>query len=245
VILGHDEPRGEADVKSIVAWVKAIRAAAPEVLHWSDPVYPEPADAPRELFEALDILCPNRPMWLRAGPDFARFYRNQQSRGRTLQFYSCSGPARLFDPYSYYRMQAWHCWKIGATGSFFWALGDNGRASSWNEYLAEHGPYTPLFLDNTTVTAGKQMEAIREGIEDFETLVMLRDAVAQAKQDGLSSAAVSEAELLLNTAADEVLGAEGADNLALHSAKDRSTADAVRVRLLKAMVALQQAARDL
>jgi len=102
-----------------------------------------------------------------------------------------------------------------------------------------------LFLDNTTVTAGKQMEAIREGIEDFETLVMLRDAVARAKQDGLSSAAVSEAELLLNTAADEVLGAEGADNLALHSAKDRSTADAVRVRLLKAMVALQQAARDL
>ena len=76
----------------------------------------QPADAPSELFEAFDILCPNRPMWFREGPDFASFYRDQQSRGRTLQFYSCSGPARLLDPYSYYRLQAWHCWKIGATG---------------------------------------------------------------------------------------------------------------------------------
>ena len=85
VIHGHDEPRGEAGVKSIVAWVKAIRAAAPEVLHWSDPVYREPAKAPRELFEAFDILCPNRPMWLSGGPDFARFYRDQQTRGGEIQ----------------------------------------------------------------------------------------------------------------------------------------------------------------
>ena len=43
---------------------------------------------------------------------------------------------------------------------------------------------------------------------------------------------------LLSTAADEVLGAEGADQPALHSVKDRTKADAVRVRLLEAMVAL-------
>jgi hypothetical protein len=54
-------------VKSIVAWVKAIRAAAPDVLHWSEPVYRRPAEAPSDLFEAFNILCPNRPMWLRGG----------------------------------------------------------------------------------------------------------------------------------------------------------------------------------
>jgi len=239
-LLGHDEPRGEADVKAITAWVRAIRAAAPGVLHWSDPVYGKPAEAPAELFEAFDILCPNRPMWLRGGKAFEEFYLNQQKQGRTLQFYSCSGPARLLDPYSYYRLQAWHCWKIGGTGTFFWALGDNGYASSWNEYLAKHGPYTPLFIDEKTITPGKQMEAIRESVEDFETFVMLREAVARARRNGRTDAAVSRAETLLNTAADEVLSAPGASKLGLHNDKDRAKADAVRVWLLKALTALAE-----
>ena len=236
-VHGHDEPRGKADPKKILAWVRAIRAAEPEVLHWSDPQY-EPAEAPLELFEAFDILCPHRPAWLNNDAESTRFYRDQGRRGKELQLYSAHGPARLLDRYSYYRLQAWHCWKIGATGMFFWAFGDNSGASSWNEYLCTRSSYTPLFMDETTVTGGKQMEAIREGVEDFETFIMLRDAVARAKKAGRANAAVSNAELLLNTAAAEVLSARGAHDLTLHSVKDRTKADAVRVRLLEAMAAL-------
>ena len=96
------------------------------------------------------------------------------------------------DPYSYYRLQAWHCWQIGGTGSFFWAFGDNSGSSSWNEYLAAHnGPFTPLFLDAETVVAGKQMEAIRESVEDFEYFVMLRRATDRAKAAGRVDAAIA------------------------------------------------------
>ena len=140
VILGHDEPRGEVDVEAIGAWVKAIRKAVPEIVHFSDPIYKNPAGAPAELFELFDILCPNRPMWLSHQKAFDAFYGKQAEAGKTLQLYSCSGPARLLDPYSYYRLQAWQCWKIGGTGTFFWALGDNQRESSWNEYLVGSGP---------------------------------------------------------------------------------------------------------
>ena len=101
--------------------------------------------APAELFELFDILCPNRPMWLSHQKAFDAFYGKQAEAGKTLQLYSCSGPARLLDPYSYYRLQAWQCWKIGGTGTFFWALGDNQRESSWNEYLVGSGPYTTDF----------------------------------------------------------------------------------------------------
>ena len=145
---------------------------------WEDPTYHDPAKAPSDLFDVSQVLCPNRPMWLVGGDEFARFYLNEQRRGRTLQFYSCSGPARLLDPYSYYRLQAWHCWQIGATGSWFWSFGDNAGSSSWNEYMAVAGPYTPLFLDDNSVVAGKQMEAIRESVEDYEYFVMLRQAIA-------------------------------------------------------------------
>jgi hypothetical protein len=238
-LLIHDEPHEGSDISAFLTWARAIKAAEPDVLIWEDPTYRNPAGAPPELFEACDILCPNRPMWLERSDAFAAFYADQQKRGRTLQSYSCSGPAKLLDPYSYYRLQAWHCWHIGGTGSFFWAFGDNSGASSWNEYFAKSGPFTPLFLDDTSVTAGKQMEAIRESVEDYEYFVMLKRAVERAKEAGRSDAALARAESLLETAAAAVIAAEGADQIRWHQPKDRTIADRTRVKILEALVSLR------
>jgi len=238
-LLIHDEPHEGSDVGPLLAWARAIKKAEPGVIVWEDPTYRNPAAAPAEPFEACDVLCPNRPMWLGAGEAFARFYRDQQARGRTLQFYSCSGPAKLLDPYSYHRLQAWHAWHVGGTGSFFWAFGDNSGASSFNEYFAKAGPYTPLFLDEKNVVAGKHMEAIRESAQDYEYFVMLRAAVDRAKAAGRSDDAVRRAEDLLRTGAAEVLGAEGAAELHWHEPKDRTVADRVRVKLLETLVSLE------
>ncbi len=240
-LLLVDEPRAHHQDDVIIAWAKAIRAAEPRVLIWEDPVYRNPAQARPELFEVCHILCPNRPMWLSAGKEFGEFYLGQQKRGRTLQLYSCSGPARLLDPYAYYRLQAWHCWQIGATGSFFWSFGDTGRTSSWNEYAAASGPWTPEFLDDRSVTPAKQMEAIRESAEDYEYFVMLREAVNQASAAGKTRNAANKARSLLETAANEVLSGEGVNELTWHTPKDRTKADAVRVRLLEALTELQPA----
>ena len=238
-LLIHDEPGKGSDIRPLLAWARAIQKAEPEVIVWEDPIYRNLSAAPAELFEVCDVLCPNRPMWLDQGDSFARFYRGQQSRGRTLQFYSCSGPAKVLDPYSYYRLQAWHSWHVGGTGSFFWAFGDNGGASSWNEYLARAGPYTPIFLDEQTVTPGKHMEAIRESAEDYEYFVMLNRAVGQAKADGRFDNAVRQAEALLESASGEVVAAVGAGRLRWHETKDRTIADRVRVKILEALVSLK------
>jgi hypothetical protein len=237
-LLIHDEPHEGSDVTSLVAWSRAIRAAEPGVLLWVDAAYRQPAQAPPEVFEVSDVLCPNRPMWLAGGQPFADFYRAQQSRGKRLHLYSCSGPARLLDPYAYYRLQAWQCWREGATGTFFWAFGDNSGASSWNEYLARSGPYTPLFLDDTRVAPGKQMEAIRESVQDYETLRLLQQAIQQAERAGHDGPSLEAARRLLESAAAEVLDAEDASRLEWHEDKDRSLADTVRARLLKALADL-------
>jgi hypothetical protein len=238
-VLIHDEPHEGTNIDGLVAWAKAIRAAEPEVLIWEDPCYSDPTKAPPELFEVSSILCPNRPEWLDHAKLFAEFYGNQRQQGRTLEFYSCSGPARLLDPYSYYRLQAWHCWKVGGTGSYFWAFGDNSGASSWREYFAKGAGYAPMFLDPKSVTAAKQMEAIRESVEDFEYFVMLRDAVQRAKAAGKSGPALAAAETLLGSAADDVLVGEGVDKIQWFDPKDRTKADAVRVRILEAIGTLK------
>jgi hypothetical protein len=238
-LLIHDEPHEATDARPIVAWARAIRAAQPKVLIWLDPTYREPGKAPPELFDACDILCPNRPMWLSGGKSFEQFYLDQKRRGRTLQFYSCSGPAKLLDPYSYHRLQAWHAWRVGGTGSYFWAFGDNSGSSSWNEYLATAGPYTPLFLDRDSVTPGKHMEAIRESVQDYECLVMLREAVHRAKSAGRTDAAVARAERLLDAGVAKVLAAPGVDQIHWHAPKERTQADALRLDLLEALASLR------
>ena len=71
------------------------------------------------------------------------------------------------------------------------------------------------------------MEAIRESIEDFETLLMLRKAVEKAKQAGKSSDAVKAAETLLDEGVSGVLDAKDANKLSISNEKDRTKADAI------------------
>ena len=233
-----DEPNCDSDVASIIEWNKALRAAQPEVKAWINPIYKDPTKGSGDLLAVFDILCPNRPMWLLHKKKFNAFYLDQKRQGRKLQFYSCKGPARLLDPYAYYRLQAWHCWKVGGTGSFFWAFGDNGGASSWNPCTSSHSPFTPLFIDDATVTGGKHMEAIRQSVQDYETLLMLKETLQKAKAAGRNDATVVNAKKLLDTAADDVLNSESVDRLMWHNQKDRTMADTVRVKILNAIVEL-------
>ncbi len=138
-----------------------------------------------------------------------------------------------------YRLQAWHCWRIGATGSFFWAFADNGGMSSWNEYASKRSAFTPLLLDHDSVTAAKQMEAIRESVEDYDYLVMLRSAIEQAAERGLPSDRLQSARDLLDSAVNSVLTAPGCDEILWHALKDRSRADNVRVTILKQLTDLE------
>ncbi|MBN2505702.1 MAG: hypothetical protein JXQ71_03300 [Verrucomicrobia bacterium] len=238
-LLLVDEPHTRDQDRIIVEYAAVIRAAQPEVVLWEDPTWTNPAQGTPELFTLSHVLCPNLPMWLSRGPAFAEFYRRQRAAGRRLWFYSCSGPGRLLDPYSYHRMQAWFCWQEGAEGEGFWAFGDSNGASSWNEYAAPRGAYTPLFLDPHSVTPGKHMEAVREGVEDYELLRLLRDRIKAREAQGAADAAVTRARQLLETAATRVTAAmTSAALMEWQASKDRSVADRVRVELLEALAAL-------
>ena len=89
------------------------------------------------------------------------------------------------------------------------------------------------------MTAGKQMEALRESVEDYEYLVMLRAAVARVQAAGRSDSAVARAETVLAEGVRSVLAAEGVDKLRWDEPKDRTLADAVRVQVLEALLALK------
>ncbi len=237
-VLLVDEPRNVEHYEITTAWARAIKAAAPEMIVWQDPFKISETEVMLESFEYTDIFC---PMWRHyiADEEWREMMHEQQERGGELWLYSCSGPARTFGPYEYYLAQAWHAFAIGAVGSHYWAFADTGNVSGWNDFtLSRAGSYSPLFLDETSVTAGKPMEAIRESQQDFEYLMMLRDRVEELAAAGVADAELAAARRLLEEGPMRVVGDDPGE-FGWDSERDRSVQDTVRIEVLRMLVELE------
>ncbi|MDO5566021.1 MAG: discoidin domain-containing protein [Planctomycetia bacterium] len=242
-VLVLDEPglhSNKDSIGTLCDWARAIKKANSGMRIWEDPVYNPPTKAPAELFEVSDTLCPNRPQWLADPKTFETVYRAEQAKGKTLHFYSCSGPLRLLDPYHYCLLQAWHCFKIDAKASFFWALTDGGGYSCWNEYVLPRNAYCPMFIDpeDPVVYSAKQMAAIKESVQDYETLALLKKVIADARAKGKASAQVEQAAKILEEGVEKVLSTPGSDDINWNKPGERGTADAVRSQVLNLLVEL-------
>ena len=206
-LLLVDEPDEEPQRDHIIlAWARAMRAADTGVRIWENPNHRDMAQAMEEMIDACHVVCPHFGIYQNSSspvrpPEPAQAYRDyyvkKRDQGIGLEFYSAHGPSRLMDPYAYYRHMAWACWHYGATGMYFWSLTDTGGASSWNEYVTTRLPYTPLFIDKDSVTAGKHLEALREGVEDYEYCVMLERAIREATAQGATGPKLEEARRLM------------------------------------------------
>ena len=233
-LLIYDEPNDgtpQGAVECLIAWRDAIKAGCPEFNIWVDPCY-RTLKAENPVFQCADVLCPNRAAWLKTPAEFDAFYPQQVESGKTLHLYSCSGPARLLDPYAYYRLQAWDAARIGAKASFFWAMGDGSQVSSWEEYRLQRNAYTPIFIDPAAaeVTAAKQMEAIAESAQDFEYIQLLRAKIAQLAPQNPDRA--TELQKSLDALILSVLNAKDADKILWYELKDTTQADRARVQIL-------------
>ena len=240
LLLIVDEPdvaRGNMEV--IIRWATAIHKANTGIKSWEDPTYRDPASGNQEMMNLIDVLCPNRTIFMDSDQSHRDYYANKKKQGKELEFYECEGPARLLDPYAYYKLQAWLCWQYGATGEHFWAFSDNSGGSSWNEYTAPKGGYVPFFIDVSSVTPAKEMEAIREGVEDYEYFVMLKKSVADAEKRGVKGSVLDTAKKLLTEGAGAVCFAPNANKRMWMDEKDRTAADKIRIKILDTMATLQ------
>jgi len=179
-ILLVDEPYRESQDAIIAAWANAINAAAPELTLFSDPRWKRPDQTKiQDALVGMDILCPALPTYNNGGKTVQKYFQNMRTNGKELWFYQTNGPSWQLDPQLYYRYQAWHAFAANATGEGFWSFGDIGKApTSWNGYSNTGISYAPAFLDEDTVFDSVHWDAVREGVEDYEELAILKDAIA-------------------------------------------------------------------
>jgi hypothetical protein len=229
-LLLVDEPSTDEQDATIVGWAKAIKTGSPELTIFQDPCWAHPEQAKlQEAITLADIVCPQLAIFHQGGPSAQQFYEQGRNAGQRLWFYQCSGPVRTFDPSRYYRLTAWHAFRHGATGMGFWAFGDTGGGtSSWNEYAGTRTAFAPAFIGATDVTDGIHWQAVREGIEDYEYLCMLKDAASRTTHPEWRAAA----ERLLQEAPEVVIG-DYRPEWAWAPGIDRALPDLYRLRVLE------------
>ena len=222
-----DEPRNAAQAQTEIAWVRAIKAAGAGFHVWVNPNWPDPASTPRELIDLVDVVCINLAIADTAGENYWRWARGLAESGKTLEVYGTDGPARQLDPYAYYRAAFWRASAIGASGVSFWSFSDNGGGESSNGFATRSIDYVPYFLDRGSLAPGKQMEAISEGLRDFDYLRLLSLVARKSPKPDVRDAA----KQLLEQARTAVLASAGTFNGPWTATRDRSVADAWRLRI--------------
>lgn len=191
-LLIHDEPGLQGDWQDdvIADWARAIKAAAPELSLISDPVWKRPdLQKNQDAITLMDQLMPNTQNYTSSVPQVVEYFRKQRDNGKDLWLYACIGPVRLFNPQQYYRGQAWRVFSMDGKGMGFWAFGDIGGApTAWHDYQISRS-FAPVFIDDDTVNNSIHWDAVRDGVQDFEELSMLRDAIATTRDAALKAQA--------------------------------------------------------
>ena len=160
-------------VQSYLRYARLARTADPKVQIYTDPTIGVSDEEFKELVPFVDIWCPNAAGYL--------FDRNAsqldfiKSTGKTVWTYECFGVAKHQNPLTYHRAFAWRAWHHGLTGIGFWTY-CTSPDDPWFVPRASN-EWTMVYGGNGVVTS-KRWEAVRDGIEDYSMLSVLRDTLS-------------------------------------------------------------------
>ncbi len=188
-----------------------------EIWHKADPGFrillteqPEP-----ELFGAVDIWTPVLDAYIRP------ICQARQAKGEDVWWYVCCGPHHPYPnnfidyPAIDHRILHWMNWKYRVTGVLYWQT-TFWVGSPWEHPMNDEGgknlgngdgsllyPAVRKRSDKPLITGpldSIRWEMIREGVEDYDYIAMLSDAIEQGKLQGADPKLINAAR----SAIDEV-----------------------------------------
>ena len=200
IVSVAEEAKTAENINKGVKFARAIKQYAPEITTFST-VHAKSGVSTaigRELIDNLDVISIARHHFYgntseanRLTPEEQTFYRNLKSVSngkKELSFYgtdfslSYSAEDRL--------LHITRDFYNNADGSGYWSLVDTGKnPSGWNMYpIYRPGRgktrYSPLYIDETSVTTSRQWEAIREAQQNNKYAIMLRNIVNKLESEG-------------------------------------------------------------
>ena len=175
-------------VAAYLDMAKLAREADPKIQMYTDPVAGITTDELRSMLPYVDIWCPNRSGLILDKTNVEKLDVIKQS-GKSVWMYECDDNAKHLSPLGYYRGQSWLAWQHGLTGIGFWSY----CTSQDDPWFIPGARYDYLLIyPGNGVVKSKRWEALRDGIEDFSMLTVLRQAIeskgSSAKPEDLKAA---------------------------------------------------------
>ncbi|NIA14469.1 MAG: PQQ-binding-like beta-propeller repeat protein [Nitrospiraceae bacterium] len=192
----YDEPSTPFSQTTLntVAVAKLVKQADPNLLVYSDPTSGTTMETVEMFTGLVDIWVPSAELLERLGPEMLPVAKRV---GKEVWFYDASGRSKTLSCLGLYRWRFWYAWNLGLTGAGWWCY-SHGADVAWqgpNSYGDFYDTVYPA-ADGGVVTS-KRWEAAREGIEDYEYLVLLAQAIDDAQQRGVDKTRIQAARSVL------------------------------------------------
>ncbi len=175
--MSYDEfafyPYDEYIGPDFIAVAKLIRSVDPHIKIFTDCAWN--VEMARKAAPYLDIWCPSYGIWFQ--DDFKQIYDFLKSTGKPIWYYNASRVNRGWPP-NFLRTHCWRAWRWDLQGAGFWT------------YLADYHigvailPQECGLSEYAWPVSSRQLEAWREGAQDYCYLWLLQKHIDLARKRG-------------------------------------------------------------
>jgi hypothetical protein len=197
---------------------KLIKSVDPKIRLYANSFGKGPKEFMR-FRELIDIWC-LQDSHIVKHPDW---FEKIKSFGKQMWTYECLEPMKAQKPYSYYRLLPWRAFKRNQSGAGFWiyyyGLGFESGDVPWDDTLRPHGFSGVVYGKkagnsiglNESIVPSRRWQAWREGVEDYQYLYELQQAINKKKTKDAKNA--NKAQKILDDQVDRVLNSPDNCNL--------------------------------
>lgn len=216
-VYGTDEPAGKESYDRLEETSKKIQQVDPKLRiicpFWCDPTFDAGGKTIYELADGLlNIWCPNLE-YFNKDKIKAKTY-DKLKKGEEFWWYICCGPRAPYPNFFIsmdgpsHRALPWMNWKYNCKGFLYWSTtwwrpGGVGSDRPWEDQATSKDVDKDLYGDGSLLYPGKQvgvdgpvssirLELLREGLEDYEYLVLLEKKIGRAGAEEFVSRLISK-----------------------------------------------------
>ena len=200
--IGYDRfilyPFDESIADDYYNLAKLIKSIDPKIRLYANSFGEGPEEFER-FTELIDVWCLQDSHCVR----YPKWFKTIQEFEKEIWTYECSEPMKAKEPYPYYRLLPWRAFQRGQTGAGFWiyyyGLNFAPGAVPWNDTLKPLGHSGVVYGAKASpidvyenITPSRRCEAWREGVEDYQYLYELQQAINKIKTKNPQAANIAQ-----------------------------------------------------
>ena len=184
----QDEPGLTGGVEPYIQMAKEIKSIDPKFQVYANPAGMITVEMIRAMEPYTDVWQPDIGTVKVLGKPYIEAMRGPRG-DKPVWIYTPPGNTRVVKPLGFFRAMAWQAFYWGIDGGGYWVYQSDDL---WATAPEKEPGYGAVTFDGRAVVGSRRWEATRDGVEDYNLLALVRDAMRQ-KPDASLQALLDEA----------------------------------------------------